>query len=100
MIAVLDDKHIDAIMASLMHGIITFDGSGHVIMANKAAENLFLVREGGLEGKTMLGIGDNDILAMIEEVLKRGNEMCIRDRYYHGINSPAFQTQSIYALDY
>jgi two-component system phosphate regulon sensor histidine kinase PhoR len=75
MIAVLDDKHIDAIMASLMDGIITFDGSGHVIMANKAAENLFLVREGGLEGKTMLEIGDNDILAMIEEVLKRGNEV-------------------------
>lgn len=75
MVAVLDNKHIDAIMASLMDGIITFDSSGQIIMANKAAENLFLVREGGLEGRTMLEIGDDDIFAMIEEVLMRGNEV-------------------------
>lgn len=75
MVAVLDNKHIDAIMASLMDGIITFDSKGNVIMANKAAENLFLVGEGGFEGKTALGIGDDDILAMIEEVLTRGNEV-------------------------
>ena len=53
MAAILDNKHIDAIMTSLMDGIITFDRNGVIIMANKAAENLFLVRKDGLQDRTL-----------------------------------------------
>jgi two-component system phosphate regulon sensor histidine kinase PhoR len=71
----LDNKHFSALMASLMDGIISFDHKGVIIMANKAAENLFLVREGGLLGRTLVDIGDDEISAMIGEVLLRGNEV-------------------------
>ncbi len=74
MAAILDNKHIDAIMTSLMDGIITFDHNGVITMANKAAENLFLVRKDALQGCTMEEIGD-EISSMIGEVLLRGNEV-------------------------
>jgi len=75
MVEVLDKKHIDAIMSSLLDGVIVFDSQGKIIMANKAAECLFLVRQGGLVGHTMLEIGDKNIYSMIEDVLHRGNEV-------------------------
>jgi two-component system phosphate regulon sensor histidine kinase PhoR len=74
MATILDNKHIDAIMASLMDGIITFDRNGVIIMANKAAENLFLVNKDALQGCTMEEIG-GEINSMIGEVLLRGNEV-------------------------
>lgn len=74
--AIQDKYQIRAIFGSMIDAVILFNIDGHIIMANKAAESLFLVKEDGLVGKLLTEIStDLKINQMINDVLKNGNEV-------------------------
>lgn len=77
MLAIAQDKRkMNAILTSMVDGVIVFDLNARIIKANKAAENLFLVREGALLNKQLDEINkDQEISNMIYEVLETGNEV-------------------------
>lgn len=74
--SVQDKYQIKGILSSMIDAVILFDIYGRIIMANKAAESLFLVKEDGLVGKFMREINNNlKINQMIDDVLINGNEV-------------------------
>lgn len=71
-----DKTKINAIITTMIDGVIIFDLQGNIILANKAAESLFLVSEGALIGMQLSNITkDREISQMIYEVLETGNEL-------------------------
>lgn len=71
-----DRRRMQAILATMLDGVMIFDFDGRITLANKAAENLFLVREGALQGKRLCEISrDKKIGEMICEVLQTGKEV-------------------------
>lgn len=71
-----DSNKMQAMLSCMLDGIIVFDLNGYIIVANKAAERLFLAREGSLLGKQFNEVcGDQDINRMVCEVLQVGNEV-------------------------
>ncbi|WP_054695738.1 ATP-binding protein [Syntrophomonas palmitatica] len=73
-----DYQQMQTMMSSMIDAVLICDIQGRIIMANKAAENLFLVREGGLVGKRLNELGyESEIANMVGEVLERGNEVFI-----------------------
>ncbi len=77
MLTIAQDKtKMHAILTSMIDGVIVFDLKGNIILANKAAESLFLVSEGALLGMRLSDITeDQEISRMICEVLETGNEL-------------------------
>ncbi|MEN6327517.1 MAG: ATP-binding protein [Syntrophomonas sp.] len=70
-----DKRTMQAILTSMVDGVIVLDINACIIDANKAAENVFLVREGGLLARRLSDIsGDFEITNMISEVLSTGKE--------------------------
>lgn len=68
-------KLMPTIITSMVDGVIIFDRNGGIILANKAAENLFLIR-GELTGKNLADLRDNaEISQMIRKVLRNGREV-------------------------
>ncbi len=66
---------MQSILSCMVDGVLLLDIDGRIIHANKAAEILFLVREGLLLGKRLTQISRNrEIIDMIDEVLVSGNE--------------------------
>lgn len=74
---VIEDKRkMNAILISMAEGVLVLDKDSYIILANRAAENLFLVREGVLLGKTFSTITDNEKISnMVCEVLHSGGEV-------------------------
>jgi two-component system phosphate regulon sensor histidine kinase PhoR len=77
MAAIAQEKVImQALLAGMVDGVLVVDLSGCIFMANRAAENLFLVREGSLVGKQLIYINENTkINEMIRRVLRTGKEV-------------------------
>ncbi|MGI6453943.1 MAG: sensor histidine kinase [Syntrophomonadaceae bacterium] len=70
------DAKMKTILRSLVDGVLVFDGNGFIDLANRAAENIFLVREGDLVNKTLEQVGSFDeINNMIKMVLETGREV-------------------------
>jgi two-component system phosphate regulon sensor histidine kinase PhoR len=68
-------KIMPTVLASMVDGVIVFNQEGSIIMANKAAENLFLVPERVLLGKHVDDIDENDEISdMTWRVLRTGKE--------------------------
>lgn len=76
MIAALDQPKIQAILTSLVEGVIIFDLDGRVIVANHIAERIFHTMRGTLVGKTMQAISPNngELVAMVDEAVSGGKE--------------------------
>jgi two-component system phosphate regulon sensor histidine kinase PhoR len=76
MIAALDQPKIQAILTSLVEGVIIFDLDGQVIVANHIAERIFHTARGTLVGKTMQAISPNngELVAMVDEAVSGGKE--------------------------
>ena len=55
----LDQPKMQAILASLVEGVIIFDLDGRVIVANHVVERIFRTARGTMVGKTMEGISPN-----------------------------------------
>ncbi|MDD3363855.1 MAG: ATP-binding protein [Syntrophomonas sp.] len=71
-----DKKTMNAILSSMAEGVLVVDRSSRIILANKVAENIFLVREGVLLGKTFSLLPDyGKIRTMVGGVLKTGKEV-------------------------
>ena len=71
-----DSKTMQAILATMIDGVIVVDYNEQITLANKAAENLFLVRSGVMQGRKLSGISnDSKISKMIFEVLHTGKEV-------------------------
>lgn len=69
-------RKMQTIIDSMIDAVIVFDRNASIILANKAAESLFLVKEGGLLGKKLKDISTNiKISCMIGEVIKTGKEV-------------------------
>ncbi|MEN6350606.1 MAG: ATP-binding protein [Syntrophomonas sp.] len=70
-----DSRTMQAILTSMVDGVLVLNISAIIIHANKAAENVFLVREGQLLSKRLYDVcDDRKITDMIYEVLNTGNE--------------------------
>ncbi len=72
----LDQPKMQAILASLVEGVIIFDLDGRVIVANHVVERIFRTARGTMVGKTMEGISPNsdELVAMVDEALSGGKE--------------------------
>ena len=71
-----DSKTMQAILATMIDGVIVVDYNEQITLANKAAENLFLVRSGVIQGRKLSEISnDSKISKMIFEVLHTGKEV-------------------------
>ena len=46
-----EQRHIQAILTSMVDAVFVVDAQARITLANKAAEHLFLVKEGAFEGK-------------------------------------------------
>ncbi len=67
---------LKVILSSMIDAVILCDTDGKIVMANKAAESLLLVREDGLIGKYFSEVSnDSKINQMINDVLLNGNEV-------------------------
>lgn len=77
MSAITQDKVImQALLSGMVDGVLVVDVPGSIVMANRAAENLFLAREGALVGKLLVDINENEkINEMIRKVLRTGKEV-------------------------
>lgn len=72
----------------MIDAVILFDLDGRIIMANKAAQALFLVREDDLEGKLLSEINIGfEVSHMINNVLKNGNEVFTETNIGPNINT-------------
>jgi two-component system phosphate regulon sensor histidine kinase PhoR len=73
------DKIImQALLSGMVDGVLVVDVDGCIAMANRAAENIFLAREGALEGKLLASINENaKINEMIRKVLRTGKEVFV-----------------------
>lgn len=63
-----------AVLRSMTEGVLAVDEQRQITLANLAVENLFSVTEPEILGKTVrLGIRNNEIADLVEEVLKSGH---------------------------
>lgn len=73
-----DNGTISTILSNMAEGVLVIDQDSRIILANKAAENIFWLKEGFLIGQSFSSITDNEkIYHMICEVLKTGKEVFI-----------------------
>lgn len=71
-----DKMTMNAILTSMAEGVLVLDRQAHIILANKAAENIFLVRDGALTGRTFSDLADHEkIIDMVGEALSNGKEV-------------------------
>ncbi|MGR6835640.1 two-component system histidine kinase PnpS [Syntrophomonas erecta] len=71
-----EKRRIQAILTSMVDAVVVLDLNGSIILANKAAERLFMAREGQLIGKQMDEISHvQEIIQMISQVLQTGYEV-------------------------
>ncbi|MFA7078552.1 MAG: ATP-binding protein [Syntrophomonas sp.] len=66
---------MNAILTSMAEGVLVLDRQSRIILANKVAENIFLVRHGVLVGKNFSDLTEySKIGDMVGEVLRNGKE--------------------------
>ncbi len=72
----LNQPKIQAILTSLVEGVIILDLDGRVIVANHVAERIFHTPRGALVGKNMQAISPNngELVAMVDEAVSGGKE--------------------------
>lgn len=71
-----DKMTMNAILTSMAEGVLVLDRQAHIVLANKAAENIFLVRDGALTGRTFSDLSDySKISDMVDEALRNGKEV-------------------------
>jgi two-component system phosphate regulon sensor histidine kinase PhoR len=89
-----DTRKMNAILTSMVDAVIVFDLNAKIIRANKAAESLFLVREGALLNKQLDELKkDQEISNMICEVLETGNEV-----FTETVINPSTQIYRVHAV--
>lgn len=67
---------MQAILTTMMDAVLVVDARARITLANKAAENLFLVKEGALVGRRLDEVyNDQEVSGMILEVLNTGKEV-------------------------
>lgn len=75
---VIERDRIHYIFSSLTEGILVFDSTGKVVMSNKSAGNIFLMREDTLIGLSISDFNSNEELNnVVLEVLTTGREIFI-----------------------
>ncbi|MDD4801841.1 MAG: ATP-binding protein [Syntrophomonas sp.] len=71
-----DKTIMNSVLSSMAEGVLVVDKNSQIILANKTAENIFLVREGVLLGKTFSELPDYaKIRSMVGGVLKTGKDV-------------------------
>jgi len=71
-----EQRRVKGILASMVDAVLVVDTQARISLANKPAEDLFLVSEGDLEGKRLEDINcDEEICSMIHQVLTTGKEV-------------------------
>lgn len=89
-----DKRTMQAILTSMVDGVIVLNIYACIVHANKAAENVFLVREGKLLGERLCDVcNDRQIKDMIFEVLNTGNE-----NFTETVISPSTQIFRVHAV--
>lgn len=79
----LDRDKMQAILTSIIEGVIVFDFNGKIIFANRAAENMFMSGRGSLIGRGLRDINmDIEISQMVDEVLSSGKEVFTETAMY------------------
>lgn len=73
-----DKTTMNAILTSMAEGVLVLDQQGRIILANKAAENIFLIHDGILIGKVFCSLPEYvKISNMVSGVLRTGKEVFI-----------------------
>lgn len=71
-----DSTLMQAVLATLNDAVLVLDSQQRIVLANRTAENLFMVSEGGLNGQSLSSVNHSvEVNTMIEEVLNRGVEV-------------------------
>lgn len=71
-----DKNRMGAILANMVDGVVALDANGEVNLANRAAESIFHVPPGGLEGKVFANLVKScEVLHTVQEVLSIGREI-------------------------
>lgn len=87
-----DYRAMNTILTNMAEGVLVFDHASRVVFANRAAENIFLLREGGLIGQSFSSITDNEKISdMIYEVLRTGKEF-----FTETVITPNIQTYRVH----
>jgi two-component system phosphate regulon sensor histidine kinase PhoR len=74
--AIQENAIMNSILSNLAEAVLVMDQNAEVVLANRAAENLFLVRDGVLIGQSFFHITDNEkIVCMMNDVLQKGKEV-------------------------
>ncbi|MCR4399785.1 MAG: cell wall metabolism sensor histidine kinase WalK [Syntrophomonadaceae bacterium] len=73
---VAEGNRMQAILASMVDGVIAFDPRGHIVLTNRAAEKILGVPPGGALGKPLSYLVDSkEVSYMLQEVLETGREI-------------------------
>ncbi|HNX92298.1 MAG TPA: ATP-binding protein [Syntrophomonas sp.] len=77
MLPVIQENTVmNSILGNMAEAVLVLNQDAEVVLANRAAENLFLVRDGVLIGQSFFDITDNEkIVCMMNDVLKKGKEV-------------------------
>jgi two-component system phosphate regulon sensor histidine kinase PhoR len=77
----MDAKTMKTILSCTMDALLVVDSDGFISLANRSAESLFLVREGGLIGRQVRGlISDQQFKKMLENVFIYAKEVFIETK--------------------
>jgi len=77
----IDKNKMEAILASMVDGVMAVDMERKIILANKAAENIFHTTPGGLVGRVFADLVESrEINYMLQEVLDTGREIFTETR--------------------
>jgi len=67
---------MNEILGNMAEAVLVLNGEAEVVLANRAAENLFMIRDGVLIGQSIDHITDNkDVIRMTKNVLRTGKEV-------------------------
>jgi two-component system phosphate regulon sensor histidine kinase PhoR len=94
--ATQDNTVMNSILSNMAEGVLVLDGDAHVVLANRAAETLFLIRDGVLIGQSFSNITDNQNIAnMVCEVLQTGKEVFTETTITPGIQTHRVHVSAI-----
>lgn len=90
--AMQENTIMNSILSNMAEAVLVLDPAARVVLANHAAENLFLIRDGVLIGQNFIDITDNEkIVHMVNNVLQTGKEV-----FTETILTPNIQTHRIH----
>lgn len=76
---------MQAILTSMVDGVVAVDKDGRIVQANRAAENMFMRREQYMLGQTFTSLFNlNELEEMIKKVLQSNQEVFEDNGLFHG----------------